>query len=213
MSMLQNYRGFIKFLSLYLGSSTEIIIYDTEKIVAVENAISAKHKVGEPLGEMELIFIEEERFKFTDNVMNYRALSSDGDKLRSATFFITDEEGNLEGMLSINRDVGKLIGVRDLIQSLINGEHTEDPLVDQDRHRYFETFDGSFEDLMNSVITKHIARYMVSPDRLRPEEKIEIVRILDEKGIFLIKGSVLEVAKRLNSSEATIYRYLNQITT
>ena len=40
-------------------------------------------------------------------------------------------------------------------------------------------------------------------------EKIEIVKSLDKKGIFNLKGSVGELAKRFNTSEKTIYRYLS----
>ncbi|MFP3381633.1 helix-turn-helix domain-containing protein, partial [Bacillus sp. SIMBA_069] len=38
-----------------------------------------------------------------------------------------------------------------------------------------------------------------------------VVKILNEKGAFLLKGGVSEVAKYLDVSEATIYRYLNKI--
>ena len=40
------------------------------------------------------------------------------------------------------------------------------------------------------------------------EEKKEIVEELNAKGVFLLKGTVAEVAQRLDVSEQTIYRYL-----
>ncbi|WP_238558869.1 helix-turn-helix domain-containing protein [Yersinia pestis] len=40
------------------------------------------------------------------------------------------------------------------------------------------------------------------------DEKKEIVKKLNEKGVFLLKGAVAEVAMRLETSEQTIYRYL-----
>ena len=42
-------------------------------------------------------------------------------------------------------------------------------------------------------------------------EKMEIMEILDRKGVFLLKGSVSFVAKELHSSEASIYRYLGKL--
>ena len=48
----------------------------------------------------------------------------------------------------------------------------------------------------------------VDVDRLNQDEKMEIMEILDRKGVFLLKGSVSFVAKELHSSEASIYRYL-----
>jgi len=35
------------------------------------------------------------------------------------------------------------------------------------------------------------------------------VDILNQKGIFMLKGAVSEVAKQLHCSEPSIYRYLN----
>ena len=51
----------------------------------------------------------------------------------------------------------------------------------------------------------------VDVDRLNQDEKMEIMEILDRKGVFLLKGSVSFVAKELHSSEASIYRYLGKL--
>ncbi|MFA5523929.1 MAG: helix-turn-helix domain-containing protein [Tissierellales bacterium] len=46
---------------------------------------------------------------------------------------------------------------------------------------------------------------------LSKEEKVKIVNILDNKGVFLIKGSVEYVAEKLCVSRYTIYNYLEEI--
>ena len=56
-----------------------------------------------------------------------------------------------------------------------------------------------------------VANYPVDVDRLNQDEKMEIMEILDRKGVFLLKGSVSFVAKELHSSEASIYRYLGKL--
>jgi predicted transcriptional regulator YheO len=48
-------------------------------------------------------------------------------------------------------------------------------------------------------------------DRLKKDEKLRIIASLKDKGIFLLKGAVPEVAKLLDSSEATIYRYISEV--
>ena len=55
------------------------------------------------------------------------------------------------------------------------------------------------------------ANYPVDVDRLTQDEKMEIMDILNRKGVFLLKGSVSYVAKELHSSEASIYRYLGKL--
>ena len=56
-----------------------------------------------------------------------------------------------------------------------------------------------------------VADYPVEVDRLTQDEKMEIMDILNRKGVFLLKGSVSHVAQTLHSSEASIYRYLGKL--
>ena len=49
---------------------------------------------------------------------------------------------------------------------------------------------------------------MIPLERLTQEEKIGIVRNLDNKGVFMIKGAVGILAKRLDVSQASLYRYI-----
>jgi predicted transcriptional regulator YheO len=41
------------------------------------------------------------------------------------------------------------------------------------------------------------------------QEKINIVKQLNEQGILTMKGAVSEIARQLFVSEPTVYRYLN----
>lgn len=65
--------------------------------------------------------------------------------------------------------------------------------------------------MISSVMSEARVRFQTTPDRFTAEEKLSIVREMDKRGVFLVKGSVSEVAKEIKSSEATIYRYLHQI--
>ena len=46
---------------------------------------------------------------------------------------------------------------------------------------------------------------------MRRHEKIELIRFMDEKGIFLMKGSVEKVAEQLGISKVTVYSYLDEV--
>ena len=48
-------------------------------------------------------------------------------------------------------------------------------------------------------------------DRLTYSEKLMVMKKLEEKGVFLFKGAIPEVARQLAISEATAYRYLSKI--
>ena len=61
---------------------------------------------------------------------------------------------------------------------------------------------------MYSVIPEET---LSSDVNLKPEQKLEIVRELFQKGIFSLKGAVTQVAEVMRVSEPSIYRYLKII--
>ena len=69
----------------------------------------------------------------------------------------------------------------------------------------------SMEEVADLILKKITKENSIPLDRLTKDEKINVVKALDDKGIFMLKGSVPYVAKLLYSSEATIYRYLNDL--
>jgi predicted transcriptional regulator YheO len=212
MNNLKMYSSFMDFMGQFLGSKTELILLDSEKIIHVVNPFHSSHVEGGPIDEIERRFISEKRWEKEDSVINYRSLTRDKIRLRAATYFFKDRETrDFIGMVTINTKVNELLDMRRTINMLINGFDSED-MKEHHEPEFIESLDNSFEDMMSSVIQLVVNTYNVPPDRLSPEEKLQIVKALDAKGTFLIKGSVTEVARVLNSSEATIYRYLNQLS-
>ena len=67
------------------------------------------------------------------------------------------------------------------------------------------------EEVVYGICNQVLSEATVPVDRLSQDEKIAIVEKLDGKGVFLFKGAVALVAGRLQTSEATIYRYLSKI--
>lgn len=208
------YKPIIEFLALYLGSNTEILLCDTERILHVENSFNGSHEAGKPLGDMEKSFIEKKTYKKIDYTINYRSLTFNQEKLRSATLFIKDQDGELSGMITINTKVSDLLEARRIIDKLINGDqpiNSSAPSEKPKPQQYYEIHSFSVVELIQSVIDESVTHYGVPPQRLTADEKLDIVRKLDDRGVFLVKGSIAEVAKRLFCSEATVYRYLQQI--
>ena len=67
------------------------------------------------------------------------------------------------------------------------------------------------EGLVTNTIQEELDRFGVEPTRLSYQEKMEVVRTLDEKGIFLVKGAIAELAAALKTTETSIYRYLSKL--
>ena len=66
-------------------------------------------------------------------------------------------------------------------------------------------------ELMNTAIERIMADYDVPSQRLTIDEKKGIVDQLYARGIFALKGAVSTVAKRLDVSDQTVYRYLREV--
>jgi predicted transcriptional regulator YheO len=46
---------------------------------------------------------------------------------------------------------------------------------------------------------------------MEKDDKIEVIKYLDQKGAFMIKGAVDHAAEKLNVSRYTIYNYLKEV--
>ncbi|MEJ9371432.1 helix-turn-helix transcriptional regulator [Schinkia azotoformans] len=217
--ILKQYINLVEFLGLVLGPSYEIALYDLNRgddtIVAIANGQVTGRSIGSPLTSPILVFLSNERYKTLNHEVNYTVFNMTQKKLRSSTLYIKDN-GELAGLLCITfydqryKDISKLImGLchpDELLQEN-NFEKIEDLKTDNDTSIYGRDIQEVFNNSLQSILKVS----NVPIDRLKKEEKLKIVASLKDKGIFLLNGSVTEVAKLLDSSEATIYRYINEV--
>lgn len=207
---LEKYVPMVSFLSKVLGSDTEIILYDlvNKTVYYSENPVDENHKANKKMDGIEGKILESEQFASQQYVVNYRSITQNGEKVRGSTYFIRDDKNACIGMITINIRVTKYIEIREIVEKLIKGEEAM-PLKDETP--LLESIDYNFEDMMLSTIQAEVNKLGIPADRLTTEEKLEVIAELDKKGTFLIKGSIQEVAKAVNCSEVTIYRYLQSI--
>lgn len=204
---------FLPFLRDAFGPDTEILLCDTERILYAVNPITDRVKPGNKLGDMERSFLEEGTYKTMDSVVNYRALLPSRERLRASTMFLKNEDGSLAGFLTINIRVEGLLQVRNTIDALINGtgQPSSAPGTANAQPELLNRYEGvnvMVGDIIHAVIDENLSRFGVPAERLTSAERQKIVQELDQRGVFLVKGSIAEVAKRLGCSEVTIYRYL-----
>ncbi len=207
----------LPFLREALGPDAEILLCDTERILYAEHPITDRVKPGNRLGDMERSFIEEEIYKTRDSVTNYRALLPSRERLRASTLFLRNEDGSLAGFLTINIRVESMLQARDVIDTLINGatpysagfvQKKGTPAPQPELFSRYEGVTIVVSDIIHTVVEEFLGDFGVSADRLTAAERQQIVHELDNRGVFLVKGAISEVAKQLGCSEATIYRYL-----
>lgn len=211
---IEYYRPILEFFSVYLGSDTEILLCDTEKILLVENPLDDTHYVGAPITEMQQALIQNPECENLPYNVNYRTLSRVGEKMRSATMFIRNGE-KLEGLLTVNKNVGELVRIRQYMDTLISGDQSHNVLQSSKKKskpkQSYEMLTLSMTETINNVLEEATIRFNAPPSRLTAAEKLSVIKEMDSRGVFLTKGSINEVAEKLGSSKATIYRYLHQL--
>jgi predicted transcriptional regulator YheO len=208
---LDRYIPVTEFIAEMMGPDTEVILYSVtdRSVYYVINPMDEEMVVGSGLRSLERRFLENRLYDHESFVVNYRALSKHRNKLKSATLFLRGDNRQLIAMLTVNANVDRLVELRDMLNEMVSGHR---PYDNQHGTSFYNSFEVSVEGIVSTTIRKELDKYKVPPDRLSQQEKIEIVRCLDQQGIFLVKGAIVEVAKSLQTTETTIYRYLNKLS-
>jgi predicted transcriptional regulator YheO len=215
--LLKTYIPMVKFIASVMGKHCEVVLHDLtnpeNSIVAIENGEISGRKVGGPITDLVLKIMQEGAYKEVDFISNYKA-SVKGDRTcRSSSYFIKNENGNIIGVLCVNVDVTVFEEMQSYLNDFMMTSFQNDPQKPLQTHSsdVFENLHETVEDVLENMITKVLNEYDLSPERLSIDEKLDVVRKLNEAGLFLLKGGVSELAHKLKVSEATVYRYLSKV--
>lgn len=224
--ILQHYIKLTEFLGTVLGPDYEVVLHDTtmpdRSIVAIANGHISGRTLGAPLTEYARRIIMEKTYETSDSCINYTGIAMENENiLRSSTFFIKDQSGTLTGMLCINFDDKRY---RDLSDRLLKLRHpdayVETNFVYNEELARAEVVPSAALESFHCSVTKAteeaIAQVMqdssIPLERLTKEEKMNIISILNKKGVFHLKNAVIQVAKQMQCSQASIYRYINKLS-
>jgi predicted transcriptional regulator YheO len=211
---VKNYISIADFLGEVLGSNTEIIIHDLsnykKSIVYIVNGHISNRKIGDSITDLVLEFIASESKGNKQFICNYNSKTVESRLLYSSTYFIRDEKNKILGALCLNSDYHEMKKSMSFLTSLFPN-YVEEKLVSF--NNVLENLDSNPQEVTLNKIDTIINEFDVIPNRTTPEEKTEIISALYECGIFNIRGSVQEVANKLDMSEPSVYRYLKKIKT
>ena len=220
----RHYTLIVDFLGHILGQDYEVALHelnaDSNEIVAIYNGELTGRHLGSPLSNKMLEFIASRLYETKDYVLCFESISANGKKMCSNSMFIKGHNNELAGLLCINFDASRFeelsARIMDLCGSTLKPSiHSGTRLIADDADANAETpvhgYPTSIAGATASIVSAVITNYPVDVDRLTQDEKMEIMDILNRKGVFLLKGSVSYVARELHSSEASIYRYLGKL--
>ena len=219
--LLQHYVKLTEFLGHALGPDYEVALHDlTDKnrsIIAIANNHVSGREVGAPLTNVALKILMNKSYENVDYRLHYQGLTSEGKKLRTSTFFIKNGT-KLIGMLCINFDDSRYKDINEQILQLCHPNafvetnfKTNEPMISGHQEFVEENLYKSIDAVATDSISNVLHSMGIEGKRLTHEEKLEVVRKLEEEGIFLLKGAVKDVAEALDCSQATVYRYISQV--
>jgi len=188
------------------GKNCEVVLHDIRNpqssVIAIANGHITGRSIGSPMTEYGLATLRSGQFD--KPIVNYRKKTRDGRLLKSSSLFIKDENGKLIGFLCINYDISELTIARNIINNLAN------VIEETDFSEEDECFGNTVNEMLSSIVNKALESVGKPVAFISKEEKVNIVQLLDEKGVFLIKGAIDYVAKVLCVSRYTVYNYLDE---
>ena len=214
---LEPYAKLVYFLSAALGDNCEIALHDLtskdQEIVAISNNPISGREVGAKLSNLSLHYLEEKQYLNHDYVMNYKTVGNDGKLMRASTYFIKEEGREMPvGMLCINVNISDLEYLTSTIKKILGIKEEKDIEFKMDNP--VEILSSPLDEMIDMYIKECLEKmgfpsYFLA-ERLNVDEKIKVVKYLQEKGTFKVKGAIVLVAEKLAVSEPTVYRYLKK---
>ena len=214
---LEPYAKLVYFLSAALGDNCEIALHDLtskdQEIVAISNNPISGREVGAKLSNLSLHYLEEKQYLNHDYVMNYKTVGNDGKLMRAATYFIKEEGREMPvGMLCINVNISDLEYLTSTIKKILGIKEEKDIEFKMDNP--VEILSSPLDEMIDMYIKECLEKmgfpsYFLA-ERLNVDEKIKVVKYLQEKGTFKVKGAIVLVAEKLAVAEPTVYRYLKK---
>ena len=151
---------------------------------------------------------DDSEFGLEKNVLGpYEKEGEDGQRLRSITAVLRDDETQPIGILCINLDFSPLETAFESALEVLNGL-IRPPEVEA---RPEIIFREEWRELIKLEIRTFRLEKGLTQDSMNARERRELMRRLDHKRLFYARKSVEQVASYLMISRATAYKDLNEI--
>lgn len=205
-----------------LPSSSEVVLHDLSllpnSIVAIYGDVTGR-RVGDPATDL---LLEKVSDTSGDNAVGYVSTLPDGRNIRSSTMIIRDVSGLAVAALCINTDLSLWTSVQGVVDMMLGnamaptGVDAEPPPHPRARgklatHESPEVFARNVDELAAHLIHGAVDKVGVPVDLMHKRHKIEVVRDLKARGMFLLRDAVDMIAASLGVTRFTIYNYLNEI--
>ena len=175
----------------------EVAVHDIrrDRIVGLWNPIS-----GRKVGDRSLI---DELPSYSQDARvtgPYPKVLADGRAITSVSVVLHNAKGVARGLLCINFDRSPLDGTIDLLVRFAAAVEDRPP----------ELFDRDWREQILLVVDEECRSRSLRRDRLTRDQRLDLVRVLDERGLFSTRNAAAHAARALGVSRTTVYALLKE---
>jgi len=185
----------------------EVVVHDLRtpdrSIIYIYNSHITGRKKGEGSTDLGLRRLRKENVP--DMLINYPNESPLGQRLKSSSLSIKNQEGEIIGSLCLNLSLANFEQMKSVIDNLLRFNNQE-TIADK------EDFITSPAIEIKKAIQEFRLREIGNSENLSKDDKKKLIQILYDKGYFNIRGAVSIIAMQLNLTRASIYNYLKKIS-
>lgn len=201
-TLLKSYFPIADCIAGMFGSDCEVVVHDLthpeSSVVYVANGSVTGRQIGQSFDHLVRQVLLNKNFK-NDCLCNYMFETPGGEKIKSSSVLIRDEQHNVIGMICINYKVSLYYQLQQHVNKFLSTSfiHEEEQEVADD---------------VMLIIDELIAKIIGDQDakNLTRKKCVELISFMDKKGIFLVKGAIDKVATIMGVSKVTIYSYLDE---
>ncbi len=189
------------------GRSCEVVLHDyrdqEHSVVAVAGSVTGR-TIGDAMSEIGLRVLA--AGPDARNEVGYVTRAQDGRVLKCTTLPLRDVDGTLIGALCINIDLSAINRATGVLSDLLGLSAPEEtsPVVTTN-------FSGDLEQVVESLVERAERAHAVPVAALGRDERLALVRSLNEAGVFGLRGAPGRIAKRLGISRTGLYNDLAEL--
>lgn len=192
---LENYIKLAEMISESNGRDCEVIIYNLEnKAIYISKNNFTKAEIGTKMNE-EVVSILEKNIDERGYKSNF--YYTENNEIFKASIMPIKCKKKILGSILIISKTQELLKTLDYLESHLKN------------YREFNHRDESVVEVVERLIDKTLED--VNVGKLNRKERIEIIKRINNKGIFNMKGSIDYVAKKMNIKSVTVYSYIDEI--
>ncbi|WIV10623.1 helix-turn-helix domain-containing protein [Proteiniborus sp. MB09-C3] len=196
-------------LGKLLGQNCEVALFNSKDsnyklFYSVNNQITGKNYENN-MNHYELEALNKAKVHNGCTIFSYT--TKDGRSLKAALFILGDSSKEGAVIMIISYDITDFLLARKAFQVFCAIDDIAEDKSDNDSKKDGENITILMERLVSDIVDE-VGKPI---SYLSKEEKVKIVSLLNNKGVFLVRGSVEYVAEKLCVSRYTIYNYLEEI--